>query len=159
MNKVHKARLLKLADFLENSVPKKHFDLDFFTHDNDTYSEEQCCRDDDQDSILITKLKKIKGDLKQHTCGAVACAIGWMPAVFPRSFEWNENANITLRRDVNQGGFEAVDEFFGLSYLEVLHLFTSEYYRRGRRGPKAVAHKIKKFVETGKLPDKSYEDD
>lgn len=161
MRKVFKDRLLKVADFLENTVPKKHFDLKYFTRDEDTADDDSLdCRNSDQNEVLLRKLNKIKKDFKPHTCGAVACAIGWMPAIFPRTFKWDKDASIVLRSsdaDYPDADFDAIQVFLNLNYDEVSKLFTSDYYPKGRRGPKSVAKKIKQFVNTGQLSNKMYD--
>lgn len=165
MNQIHKARLLKLADFLENTVPKKHFDLDHFTRDNDLYDTplDNFTKKvvDEEYKVLLKKLNKIKKDFKPHTCGAVACAVGWFPAVFPRSFMWNEDTAVILKTDINKKyanvDFDVVESFLGIDEDQVHRLFTSDFYPLGKRGPKSVAKKIKNFVKTGKLSDKMYE--
>lgn len=163
MRKVYKDRLLKIADFLENILPKKHFDLEYFTRDKDIDTDDDddsfSIRSSDENEILIRKLNKIKKDFKPHTCGAVACAIGWMPAIFPRTFKWDKDASVILRTgksDYADADFDVVQTFLGINYDKTIQLFTFDYYPKGRHGPKSVAKKIKQFVKTGKLSDKTY---
>lgn len=162
MRKVYKDRLLKLADFLANTVPRKHFSLDYFTRDNDRHTT-TASQDviENEYATLLVKLHEIKKDFQPHKCGAVACAIGWLPAVFPRSFMWDKEASVILRCDADKtcpnGDFDVVEEFLGLNINQVHKLFTTDYYPKDRRGPKSVANKIRNFVKTGKLSNKEYE--
>lgn len=162
MKQIQKNRLLKLADFLENTVPRKHFDLTYITHDKDTYDPKDDSKEviENENKVLLVKLNEIKKDFKSHNCNTVACAVGWLPAVFPRTFMWNKNADVILRYAENEKcpltDFDAVEEFLGLQDSDIGKLFIIDYYPKDRRGPKSVAKKIRAFVKTGNLSGKQY---
>jgi hypothetical protein len=155
MKKLFKDRLLKMADFLD-TVPPKHFCLDVITGiTNHNISSKEHNRLIEA-SEVVTDLKEIKKNMKPHKCGSAACAIGWLPAMFPRSFEWRPNSGDVILRNNLLVNFSAAEHFLGLTGHQCCLLFIPEYYPRDHRGPKSVAKKIRKFVETNKLPDKDY---
>ena len=59
MKKLHRERLLKLADFLD-TLKRKQFDYSDYVTEYDY----------------------------KNKCGTVCCAIGWCPAVFPEDWRW-----------------------------------------------------------------------
>jgi len=130
MNKVQKARLQKLADFIR-TVPKKHFDLNYYIIG---YPQD------------IFELKKT--NFKKE-CGTTACAVGWMPTIFKKfsgmDFGWPEETEI--------------EAFFGINTDEYSYLFIPDKYPYGRRGKVSVANRIENFLEKG-MPnfyiDKTY---
>lgn len=136
MNYTEKKRLLKLADFLDQ-LPRRKFDF----------------------SSIIRKVDE------KHKCAAVACAIGWLPAVFPRLTKWRglgmsfhaAHGGVCLTGE-NQGSFEAAESLFGITEAEAGALFAPHMGRpwmprsfcfplTDYATPKAVARSIRKFVE------------
>ncbi len=159
MNKMYKNRLLKMADFLEQ-LPNKLFDLRHFVayrHELNETGVDHNYSNPTSDSLI-----KIGKDMKKHKCGAVACAIGWMPQIFPRSVEWGDGDVIQLKGVDKDGdqicGFRAAQEFLGLEIDASHNLFTVGYYGKTRRNPKNVARRIRKFVETGFISTRQYID-
>ncbi len=71
-------RLLKLADFLDK-LPRAKFDFGVIAMQDG--------------KPMLEALKAGK-----ERCGTVACAIGWMPAVFPRSLRWTERPEVERGR-------------------------------------------------------------
>lgn len=140
-----KERLLKLAAFLK-TVPEKHFNLSSFVSFDAGYdylnalqikTKEQC----------INNLTKVGKTLKENPiCGSTACAVGWCPTVFPRSFIWDVNETVRLKNNLKKANFSAAEEFFGLSYEDCEYLFTPDAYDNDRQGPKSVAYRIERFV-------------
>lgn len=58
-----------------------------------------------------------KLSLDEHKCGTAACAVGWMPYIFPSVFKKTKNnlLNIPMK--------EHVENFFGISMLEYEDVF------------------------------------
>ncbi len=158
MKMLHQKRLLKLASFLR-TVPKKNFDLRSYTGNSEFYI--------DADEIIVKELNNLKKTKFEFKCNTTACAVGWTPNVFPRTFYWNEQAEIrcknSRRNDYDNYDYvsehntdeESVGEFFGLNTDEYSYLFYPGEYRKGHRGPLSVAGKIEKFVES-KRKNKEY---
>lgn len=122
--RTYKNRLLRLAEFLEK-LPREKFDLSFFTG---------------ADGL---------DDAPGPGCGTAGCAIGWMPNAFPRDCKYVEDSfgGITITSmDGSKDHFNLAEDFFGLSRNESSYLFTTDYYKRGRRGPKSVAKRLREFA-------------
>lgn len=70
---------------------------------------------------------------ERGSCGTTACAVGWLPAVFPRSLHWNngavvpglkgEDERVNYGTTVYHGSFATAQSFLGLSRNETLFLF------------------------------------
>ncbi len=60
------------------------------------------------------------GKLKANHCGTVGCAMGEMPAVFPKQIEFNKDGEV---RKVNGPDEDPVNEFFGIDNRMGGHLF------------------------------------
>lgn len=159
MNKRQKARLLKLADFLENHVSSRNFDLATFTSWQESLQSKYCDKEEGNWSTYYNlNSNKLLNGLKQKTCGTTACALGWAPVIFNRSLKYDEDGTPIFRN--NKLGYDVHNvcvDFFGLDkeneqeHFE--YLFTPEAYRKGRRGPKSVARRIKQYVKNdGKIP-------
>lgn len=129
---MNKQRMLKLADFLDN-LPAKKFGFSFF-------------RDDDDD-VAYTPPEK---------CGAVGCAIGWMPTVFPRTCkDWvgsKTKNGYTLKPD---DYFIQAAQILDIDSWSCLYLFSPRKCVNNlkprqlgdRATPKKVADRIRQFVE------------
>lgn len=140
MKKVFKERLLKLASFLRE-LPKENFDLEIIMH-----SDEQLDNCSAQKAL---------------SCNTVACAMGWCPTIFPRSFRWGKfvkgylegnkvYARVVLKNKPKIHNFDAASSFFGISRKESNFLFDPWYYDSGKKGAKAVARRIEAFVNGDK---------
>jgi hypothetical protein len=138
MTKVHKRRLLKLADFLENTVaklPRKRFRMQDWAVD-------------------------LKGEALPHyshpdptpDCNTAACALGWATAVF-------KDLVLIVREDSQQyayvvtkkhgafgpSGEDLAVDFFGLDgHWDFEYLFGPEH---GYRTAKQEARIIRRYVE------------
>lgn len=119
-------RLLKLAELLETKVSRKSFNFDVF---------------------YMTDEKK--------ECGYVACAIGHAmidPWFTRRGFKKGKRSRTVFNKDhatphyKGKYGWDAVENFFDLSFEEAIFLFTN-YYSQERVTPKQVAKRIRKFVK------------
>lgn len=129
---MNKQRMLKLADFLDN-LPAKKFDFAIF-------------RTIACDAPYVAP----------ESCGAVGCAIGWMPTVFPRVCkEWvafKTKNGYTLK---NQGFFTPAAKVLDLATDHCEDLFSPGVPVKGlnprslseQTTPKAVAKRIRQFVE------------
>lgn len=130
-------RLLQLAAFLEPLPPEK---FDF---------------------------RRIMTASDGHGCGSVACALGWLPAVFPNLVGWIKIGappyfELVIRLH-NKGGINPIDiaeELFGITEHEAEVLFVPACCKDGgwrvtddiKRLPgnataQAVAQQIRDFVE------------
>lgn len=136
-------RMLKLADFLDE-LPRQKFDF----------------------RVIFTQGTKPPLEALRagaHRCGTVGCAIGWMPAVFPRDVKWSSWADrdvaqgVCLRSAAQEIDFEAAAVFFGLDIKESEYLFSPngsmmksdeiiEHRIGGAATPKQVAAHIRRFV-------------
>lgn len=141
MNATGKRRLLKLAAFLRK-LPREKFDFTIVAREAG---------------------KPMREALKAGAtrCGTTACAVGWMPAVFPRSCEWIADTfrGYAMRGVVLKGQpllpfemLKVAEQFFGLTDDEVALLFVpSDAPTPGQLGddatPKQVARHIERFVK------------
>jgi hypothetical protein len=134
MKKFHRARLLTLAAFLD-TLPRVKFDFDVFVR---------------EDGLPMKEALKA-GD---HDCGTAGCAVGWLPAVFPRAFKWECGTVFgTTWNGKNIGppaNLEAARQWFGLRYPDADTLFLPNTCG-GSLGvdatPKQVADHIRTFVK------------
>lgn len=139
MTHVTKQRLLKLATFLR-SVDRRLFNLHHFVKGNN-----------------VCGLKK-----QDKNCGTAACAVGYLPVVFPRYVKYTlkeGRIELQLKKDsayFDYYAFSIAQEFFNLTYTEIHYLFDPAKYPAGRRGPISVANRIEKFVKDGKYSEMSY---
>ena len=129
---MNKQRMLKLADFLDN-LPTKKFDFSIF-------------RDRD-DTAVYTPPEK---------CGAVGCAIGWMPTVFPRVCKSWMGSKMKNGYTVKPGlWFDDAAKVLDIDYNDCDNLFSPGGCVPGLRPtalsenttPKKVAARIRQFVE------------
>lgn len=89
-------------------------------------------------------------------CGTVCCAIGWMPKVDPKNWEWKKTEDAwrpvagplfpTLRGHSSRTWMFSTSTYFGISYEDVDYLFTREAYG-SRVYPITVANRIRQFVK------------
>ena len=126
---INKRRLRKLADFLENEVKEKWFDMRVIADQGFDVQE----------------------------CGTAACCLGWTPSVFPRSgVELVRNSNdpdyyeLELRYESLEG-FAAGALFYSLTEDETEYLFEpSQYpYVNGERSltRRVVVKRIRDFCD------------
>jgi hypothetical protein len=135
---VNKKRLLKLADFIEK-LPNKKLHMEFVA------------RPDKKGKIRLE-------------CDSAACAMGWSPVVFPKLVKYTEDLNNTSDYDLEEHldvyvkvgrdtlyDSEAMAELFGIRQYDAERLFGAgnKYYHT----PKQVSKGLRKFIETGKVPD------
>lgn len=133
-------RLLLLARVLDG-IPERLFDLtSWFTGLGD-------CDDCDN----------------QYDCGTVACAVGWacrVPAFHRLGLSSETRCGVTEPLyhdpetdpggDNTREGWDAVEQFFGLSQVSANYLFSSYQYNHGNSArPSDVAARIRDFVASG----------
>ena len=145
----HFKRLLKLAAFLDN-LPEQKFDF----------------------SVVVAQgIHPMLDALEAgaHRCDTVACAMGWMPAVFPRDIAWGAFWNRPNGHPVPLSGrvadervdfimlriaprtvldFDAAAVYFGINGEDAEYLFQPGAGNglTVLAKPKAVANHIRKFV-------------
>lgn len=142
MRQIHKDRLQKLANFLR-TVKVSKFDLSDIVDIDYHWSDGKA------------KLNKQINSLKEPetpACGATACAVGYMPVVFPRSLEYEVDgygfANIAPKdKKYYKGGWSYAQEFLGLDNITMDYLFQPTSYHKDHRGPKSVARRIEQLIK------------
>ncbi len=119
---MNEERITRLANFLVDAVPEKHFSLS-------TWRSGRCKEDE---------------DLLKHTCGTTGCAVGWA-VVLPDFKEAGLTSIAGFPMFQGVAGWEAVQRFFGLSYEEAVALFSCDTYA-GDVGPIDVADRMLWFI-------------
>ena len=111
MNKIQIKRLRKLYDHLKNGkLGHSEFNFNFFNWSDDA-------RDYDE-----------KG------CGTMGCAVGELPFVFPRYWEFKYHNPYLKGSDTGLSSLGLASEFFGISYEEATHLFIPDLQQPERYG-------------------------
>lgn len=135
MKHFHKKRLLKLADFLDK-LPTQKFRFDVFAIEDG--------------KPMLEAL-----EAGEANCGTVACAIGWMPAIFPRQIKWQPYLHDKKYKDIVfkgreelDGAFETARVFFGIEERKTVYkLFDPVWSELGHHAtPKQVAQHIREFL-------------
>ena len=128
MKKLYKARLTKLLDFLAH-VPDERFDLSHWRNNSK----------DDRPSYYA-----VDDDALRTGCGTTGCAVGWACTI-P---EFKEAGLSYVNSTINYGSlksFQAVAEFFGVSYTEAVYLFSQVSYKVNA-SPYDVAERLYKVA-------------
>ena len=100
---------------------------------------------------------------ERRSCGTIACAVGWTPAVFPRLVKWSpnkRNKRISIVLADQQRGSHYINvarSLFGLTHRRAENLFspwfdievgnTTISALGGSATPKQVAKRIRRFVK------------
>lgn len=143
LNKRAKERLAKLADFIEKVVPSQHFNMEIFVEGDCKVLKE------------VAKTGKPQKE-KDRDCGSACCAIGWLPALFPRSFKWKDNNDLNdyfdiIHKESGKEAFEGAEEFFSINDDQSQYLFDPWSYQAGRNGNKirksTVINRLRRFVK------------
>ena len=90
----------------------------------------------------------LKSGLKSGECGYAACAVGWCPVFFPKSFYYNDIGDIYLNKkeEVGANGYAAMN-YFCLDEQQFRYLFLPEEYNfEELTNPLAVANRILKLI-------------
>ena len=119
---MNEERLVRLAHFLIDDVPEYNFNLG--TWRAGRFHEDE--------------------DLLNHKCGTTACACGWA-CVIPEFQEQGLRAVTGMPWFNGQGGWNAVEKFFELTYVESLTLFAGDCYHLNPT-PIDVADRILLFI-------------
>ena len=135
MNKIQAERLLKLAQHLETGkLGHKRFSFDLIN----------------------------SGKVDKSGCGTVGCAMGELPIVFPRTWEFISLREVAVRGSDRADGMNmefSVQEWFGISRDERRHLFYPLHQHPDLYGGRmlvqgarktSVAKNIRLFVEKKK---------
>lgn len=125
-------RLLTLAKFLEEKVPRKAFDYAVW---------------------FGAKVLDSKGRLRSPAeCGTTACAMGWA-CMIPAFKRAGLTVRLALAYGIERitfkgqaGAFDAAEALFDLTEAEAVYLFSPSTDCDGEATPKQVAKKIRKFV-------------
>lgn len=140
-------RLQALATFLR-TVPQRHFDLQSWRSSADGDEE-------------VTD-----ADLASLHCGTTACAVGWacsLPEFQAQGLTWGTDENYTGGYPIftlpdmpdYHSGWNAVEEFFDISYPTAEYLFSADEYPEVYPGmatsATAVADRIEKVIAPGSM--------
>ena len=138
MNATQQKRLLKLADALENEVPKESFNMGHWIHTDNGMT-----------------FPEIKANLLASKCNTSACIIGWCPIIFPKHFKYDRTwAVIELVGEEDATHEHHMQSFFGLTYKESQIIYPgwfSEYryvrfFEEATITPKLAAKAIRDIV-------------
>lgn len=129
MNIEQRDLMLRLADFLE-ALPKNRLNMRYWYESPGD--------------------KVINGEAPDRDCGTVACAMGWLPAVYepfrPRALHSSSGAPFTLNGEP-VAGFDAAQKIFGIKYSTATRLFDpSKYPPLKRNSRKYVANRLRKIA-------------
>ena len=130
MKKLYKARLTKLLDFLAH-VPDERFDLSHWRNNSK----------DDRPSYYA-----VDDDALRTGCGTTGCAVGWACTIPEFKEAGLAYKDYTVRYD-GLIGFQAVQAFFGLSFMEAMYLFSETSYK-ANASPSDVAERIYEATRT-----------
>lgn len=144
---VEKKRLLTLAKYLRRLKPSQ-LDMDSWVTQNGSATGTST-RSAWSTYANITKLT-------EGSCGYAACAVGHAGSI--RSFREAGFKMVATDRGTIWPSYvtkdskvlynwEAVEAFFGLTYLEAERLFGAYSYHSRQPGPKLVAERIETFVK------------
>ena len=135
MNQIQAGRMLTLAYFLKTQVKPQNFDM--------------------QELVYVDYEDYEQLRLKKPECGAAACAMGYMPVVFPRQWVWAHHGGVCRIDEALPANSpsvwlaglrwaEAAEKFFGIDEYEVDYLFGPDE----QRTPKQEAEILERFVES-----------
>ena len=91
---------------------------------------------------------------EEGRCGTAACAVGWLPKLFPRSWKWYDLPNSIFSRvqrlSKNTSGrwdnLEDAANYFSITPFEAEHLFYPGSYRSGNVHPTTVARRMLRLI-------------
>lgn len=133
---MNKERLIKMAEFLEK-LPEHKFDFSSYVH------------------LGSKSPSEALANPEEH-CGTTACAIGWLPAMFPESFKWvgenigswgNDMLPVLIENDMWSEG--DIRGFLGINFTAYDFLFIPDSSPLDKDADaKQVARQIREFVST-----------
>ena len=91
-----------------------------------------------------------------HNCQTVACAIGFLPAMFPEDWSWDNDGSVVFKEMGSVVGFGSPfqQEFFGISSQTFTALFEPLCYPHGSgTTAKEVAARIRRLVVLNNCED------
>ena len=124
-----------MVEFLEKLSPKV-FNIDELTNLGKDYCPEANMEKLYKDTL---KLAAEKGK-PEKGCNTAACAMGYMPIIFPRT--WNYDKWGSIRNESNV----LAEEFLGIRNLGHESLFYGSAYNAKTVTPKMVARKLRKII-------------
>lgn len=158
MKAIYKKRLLKLATHLEKGkLIHEKFNFAEFNVSTDEVKKRVW---DEYYELSYEERKKTAYpdsyiiDVKPYSCGTSGCALGEMPAVDKKNWNFNKTAMPHLK-GTHLGAFESAADYFGLPEGATDHLFAPYSQRKkdfgGRRlgkdaKPAQVAANIRAFI-------------
>lgn len=93
-----------------------------------------------------------------NKCGTTACAIGWLPAIDPENWAWDDQLiwpdiwELNYKPDPHAGLFDAAAQYFEITTEESLHLFDPVDSHLGPSAtPIDVADHIRTFISDCKV--------
>jgi hypothetical protein len=123
---VERAKLLKLADFLEKKVKSKWFNLLYW----------------------------YAPGFEKKVCNTTACALGWATQIWPRQLKLT--AGSVMFRNENKefmDSFQVGANFFGISKTQSWYLFGELQYPPHKTSRLCVVRRIRSFVKNdGYIP-------
>lgn len=130
-------RLLQLATFLETDPRvKDHFDLEVIA--SGTFG-------DFGVQAIGAQCVSIEAYKAVPPCGAMACAIGWMPFAFP--FSGLKYASHGISSETESCPWASAEEFLDIDSDDSGDLFDPDcYLREDFNSPQVVAKRIRDFV-------------
>ncbi len=95
--------------------------------------------------------------VQEHACGTTACAAGYLPLIFPRSWKINETKYPVLKaaeyEEAGQGHHpdEALTHWFEISYYQAGQIIYESKYDKPPRDitPSDVADRIEEIIAEG----------
>lgn len=131
---MNKKRLLTLAAALI-LVPPENFNMEVWANG-----------DDDDTSVALCK-----PGATPTTCGTVACAAGWCPAVFPKDWKYKRtsycNVGVELKRNGSGDTLRDAADYFDITCREAELLFTPSHLSDWFGiTPKKQASRIRQFI-------------
>lgn len=145
MKYFHFKRLEKLATFLDQ-LPEQKFDFAKLAEEGN--------------KPMLDALAA-----REESCGTVACAMGWTPALFPKLVMWGNkrdfkdrfgNRDLVSKASGSSYLFKITEELFGISVGEGRSLFLPGFYSGlgDNATAQEVAVKIRKFIAEKKSESK-----
>lgn len=142
---MNKKRLEKFRDFLRNDVPRRKFNIGCETN---------LSKDD-----LDGKRPNAK---TPYECGFAGCAVGWLPACFPRLCKYviaDDCGDIEVQSVDGYEGPEILQHLFGITSAQAWAIYMpdsyKEYMEKGVEGvtPKTVARRIDRILKGDSCAD------
>lgn len=158
MKAIYKKRLLKLATHLEKGklIHKEFSFADFNTSIDEVKKRawDKYCKLPLEEQYKTAYPDSYIIDVKPYSCGTAGCALGEMPVVDKKNWNFNKDAMPHLK-GTRQEPFESAIKYFGLPDGAANHLFSPDSQDKKEFGgrilgnkakPKQVAANIRAFI-------------